>query len=87
MQWDVVIGLETHVQLSTKSKIFSGAPRHFGDEANTNACFIDLALPGSLPVLNRNAVDKAIRFGLAIDAKVANHSVFDRKNYFLTLNI
>ena len=82
MQWEVVIGLETHVQLSTKSKIFSGAPRHFGDDANTNACFIDLALPGSLPVLNRNAVDKAIRFGLAIDAKVANHSVFDRKNYF-----
>ncbi len=82
MQWEVVIGLETHVQLSTKSKIFSGAPRHFGDEANTNACFIDLALPGSLPVLNRNAVEKAIRFGLAIDAKVANHSVFDRKNYF-----
>lgn len=82
MQWEVVIGLETHVQLSTHSKIFSGAPRQFGDTPNTNACFIDMALPGSLPVLNRGAVERAIRFGLAIDAKVANHSVFDRKNYF-----
>ena len=82
MQWEVVIGLETHVQLSTKSKIFSGAARHFGDDANVNACSVDLALPGCLPVLNRNAVDKAIRFGLAIEAEVAKHSVFDRKNYF-----
>ncbi len=82
MQWEVVIGLETHVQLSTKSKIFSGAARHFGDEANVNACAVDLALPGCLPVLNMGAVDKAIRFGLAIDAEVAKHSVFDRKNYF-----
>ena len=82
MQWEVVIGLETHVQLSTRSKIFSGAARHFGDEPNVNACYVDLALPGSLPVLNHSAVEKAIRFGLAIDATVANHSVFDRKNYF-----
>ena len=82
MQWEVVIGLETHVQLSTNSKIFSGAARHFGDEANVNACYVDLALPGSLPVLNYSAVEKAIQFGLAIDATVANHSVFDRKNYF-----
>ena len=82
MQWEVVIGLETHVQLSTNSKIFSGAPRHFGDEPNVNACVVDLALPGTLPVLNRGAVEKAIRFGLAIKAKVANRSVFDRKNYF-----
>lgn len=82
MKWEVVIGLETHVQLSTHSKIFSGAPVHFGDEPNRNACYIDLALPGALPVLNRGAVERAIRFGLAIDAKVANHSVFDRKNYF-----
>ena len=82
MQWEVVIGLETHVQLSTRSKIFSGSARHFGDEANVNACYVDLALPGSLPVLNHAAVEKAIRFGLAIDATVANHSVFDRKNYF-----
>ncbi len=82
MQWEVVIGLETHVQLSTQSKIFSGAARHFGDEANVNACVVDLALPGSLPVLNKGAVEKAIKFGLAIDAEVAKHSVFDRKNYF-----
>ena len=82
MQWEVVIGLETHVQLSTNSKIFSGAARHFGDEPNVNACVVDLALPGTLPVLNRGAVEKAIRFGLAIKAKVANRSVFDRKNYF-----
>ena len=82
MQWEVVIGLETHVQLSTKSKIFSGAPRRFGDEAKVNACPVDLALPGCLPVLNYGAVDKAIQFGLAIDAEVARHSVFDRKNYF-----
>lgn len=82
MQWEVVIGLETHVQLSTNSKIFSGAPRHFGDEPNANACVIDLALPGSLPVLNYGAVERAICFGLAVNAKVASHSVFDRKNYF-----
>lgn len=82
MQWEVVIGIETHVQLSTQSKIFSGAARHFGDDPNTNACVVDLALPGSLPVLNRGVVDRAIKFGLAIDAEVAKHSVFDRKNYF-----
>ena len=82
MKWEVVIGLETHVQLSTNSKICSGAARHFGDEPNVNACVVDLALPGTLPVLNRGAVEKAIRFGLAIKAKVANRSVFDRKNYF-----
>ena len=82
MEWEVVIGLETHVQLSTKSKIFSGASAAFGAEPNTHACPIDLALPGCLPVLNREAVEKAIRFGLAINAKVANRSVFDRKHYF-----
>lgn len=82
MQWEVVIGLETHVQLSTQSKIFSGAPCHFGDAPNVHACYVDLALPGALPVLNHGAVERAIRFGLAIGAKVANHSVFDRKNYF-----
>lgn len=82
MKWEVVIGLETHVQLSTHSKIFSGAPCHFGDEPNVNAYYVDLALPGALPVLNRGAVDRAIRFGLAIGARVANRSVFDRKNYF-----
>ena len=87
MQWEVVIGLATHVQLSTRSKIFSGAARHFGDEPNVNACYVDLALPGSLPVLNHSAVEKAIRFGLAIDATVANHSVFDRKYLDYQVNI
>lgn len=82
MQWEVVIGLETHVQLSTQSKIFSGASTAFGAEANTQACYIDLALPGALPVLNRGAVERAIKFGLAIGAEVAHKSVFDRKNYF-----
>lgn len=82
MQWEVVIGLETHVQLSTDSKIFSGASTAFGAEANTQACYIDLALPGALPVLNRGAVERAIKFGLAIGAEVAEKSVFDRKNYF-----
>ena len=82
MKWEVVIGLETHVQLSTDSKIFSGASAAFGAEPNTHACYVDLALPGALPVLNRGAVDRAIRFGLAIGARVANRSVFDRKNYF-----
>lgn len=82
MEWEVVIGLETHVQLSTDSKIFSGASAAFGAEPNTHACCIDLALPGALPVLNKNAVEKAMRFGLAIGAEVAEKSVFDRKNYF-----
>ncbi len=82
MQWEVVIGLETHVQLSTVSKIFSGASTHFGAEPNTQACPVDLALPGVLPVMNRGAVEKAIQFGLAIGAHVAPVSVFARKNYF-----
>ena len=80
--WQVVIGIETHAQLSTRSKIFSGASTAFGAEPNTQACAIDLALPGVLPVLNRAAVDCAIRFGLAIGAEVAPKSVFARKNYF-----
>lgn len=82
MEWEIVIGLETHVQLSTDSKIFSGASAAFGAEPNTHACYIDLALPGALPVLNKSAVEKAMRFGLAIGAEVAEKSVFDRKNYF-----
>jgi aspartyl-tRNA(Asn)/glutamyl-tRNA(Gln) amidotransferase subunit B len=81
-QWEVVIGIETHAQLSTVSKIFSGASTAFGAEPNTQACAVDLALPGVLPVLNRKAVDCAIRFGLAIGAEVAQKSVFARKNYF-----
>ena len=82
MQWEVVIGLETHVQLSTVSKIFSGASTSFGAEPNTQACPVDLALPGVLPVMNRGAVERAIQFGLSIGAEVANLSVFARKNYF-----
>ncbi|WP_442929441.1 Asp-tRNA(Asn)/Glu-tRNA(Gln) amidotransferase subunit GatB [Mycetohabitans sp. B2] len=82
MQWEVVIGLETHVQLSTQSKIFSGAATRFGAEPNTQACALDLALPGTLPVVNRGAVERAIRFGLAIGAAIAPRSVFARKNYF-----
>ena len=81
-QWEVVIGIETHAQLATVSKIFPGASTAFGAEANTQACAVDLALPGVLPVLNRKAVDCAIRFGLAIGAEVAAKSVFARKNYF-----
>ena len=80
--YEVVIGLETHAQLSTHSKIFSGASTAFGAEPNTQACQVDLALPGTLPVLNRGAVERAIRFGLAVGAKVAHHSIFARKNYF-----
>ncbi len=81
-QWEVVIGIETHAQLATVSKIFSGAATAFGGAPNTQACAVDLALPGVLPVLNRKAVDCAIRFGLAIGAEVAQKSVFARKNYF-----
>ena len=82
MQWEPVIGLEIHAQLATRTKIFSGASTRFGAEPNTQACAIDLGLPGVLPVLNREAVRMAIKFGLAIGANVAGRSVFARKNYF-----
>ncbi|MEN8176570.1 MAG: Asp-tRNA(Asn)/Glu-tRNA(Gln) amidotransferase subunit GatB, partial [Pseudomonadota bacterium] len=82
MAWETVIGLEIHTQLSTRSKIFSGADTTFGARPNTQACIIDLALPGVLPVLNREAVRKAVKFGRAIHAEVAQRSVFARKNYF-----
>ena len=82
MQWEVVIGLETHTQLQTQSKIFSGASTRFGAKPNTQACAVDLALPGVLPVLNRQAVEHAIRFGLAVGAKISPASIFARKNYF-----
>ena len=82
MKWEIVIGLETHTQLLTKSKIFSGASTEFGAKPNTQACAVDLALPGVLPVLNRQAVEHAIRFGLAIGATIAPKSIFARKNYF-----
>ncbi|ALV09154.1 Asp-tRNA(Asn)/Glu-tRNA(Gln) amidotransferase subunit GatB [Roseateles depolymerans] len=80
--YEVVIGLENHVQLSTASKIFSGSSTAFGAAPNTQASAVDLALPGTLPVLNRGAVERAIRFGLAVGAKVAPLSIFARKNYF-----
>jgi aspartyl-tRNA(Asn)/glutamyl-tRNA(Gln) amidotransferase subunit B len=82
MQWETVIGLEIHAQLATKSKIFSGAATAYGAEPNTQACAVDLGLPGVLPVLNREAVRMAVKFGLAIGAKVSPYSVFARKNYF-----
>lgn len=82
MQWEVVIGLENHVQLTTNSKIFSGSSIRFGAEPNTQASPVDLALPGVLPVMNKGAVERAIRFGLAVGAKIAPQSVFARKNYF-----
>jgi len=81
-QWEVVIGLETHAQLRTQSKIFSGASTAFGAEPNRQACAVDIALPGVLPVLNRAAVVCAIKFGLAIGAQIAPRSIFARKNYF-----
>ena len=82
MKWEVVIGLETHAQLSTQSKIFSGAATAFGASPNSQASAVDIALPGVLPVLNRGAVERAIRFGLAVNAKINRRSVFARKNYF-----
>jgi aspartyl-tRNA(Asn)/glutamyl-tRNA(Gln) amidotransferase subunit B len=80
--WEVVIGFETHTQLSTQSKIFSRASTAFGAEPNTQACPVDLALPGSLPVMNKGAVERAIEFGLAVNGHIAPRSIFARKNYF-----
>src|SRR5947207_3384959 len=82
MKWEVVIGLETHAQLSTASKIFSGASTRFGAPPNTQASAVDLALPGVLPVPNEGAVERAIRFGLAVGGNINRRSVFARKNYF-----
>lgn len=82
MQWEVVIGLETHVQLQTNTKQFSGASTAFGADPNTQACEVSVALPGVLPVLNKKSVECAIKFGLAVDAEIAPRSVFARKNYF-----
>ena len=80
--YEVVIGFETHAQLSTQSKIFSRAPTTFGAEPNTQACAVDLALPGTLPVMNKGAVERAIELGLAVGAHIAEQSIFARKNYF-----
>lgn len=82
MEWETVIGLEVHAQLMTDSKIFSGASTKFGAEPNSQACAIDLGMPGVLPVLNKEAVKMAIRFGLGANAEIAHKSVFARKNYF-----
>src|SRR3989339_1833480 len=82
MGFEVVIGFETHAQLSTQSKIFSRAPTAFGAEPNTQACAVDLALPGTLPVMNKGAVERAIEFGLAVGSHIAERSIFARKNYF-----
>ena len=82
MQWETVIGLEIHCQLATNSKIFSGASTQYGAEANTQACAVDLGLPGVLPVLNGEAVRMAIQFGLAVNAEIGTTSIFARKNYF-----
>jgi aspartyl-tRNA(Asn)/glutamyl-tRNA(Gln) amidotransferase subunit B len=82
MNWETVIGLEIHVQLATKTKIFSAASTAFGAAPNTQACEIDLAMPGTLPVVNKQAIDYAVMFGLAIDAEIGKTSIFERKNYF-----
>ena len=82
MTWETVIGLEIHTQLKTKSKIFSGASTEFGAKANTQACAVDLGFPGVLPVLNKEAVRMALRFGLAVNATINKYSIFARKNYF-----
>ena len=82
MEWETVIGLEIHAQLATKSKIFSAASTAYGAEPNTQACAVDLGLPGVLPVLNKEVVRMAVKFGMAIDAEIAPYSVFARKNYF-----
>ncbi|MCW8918777.1 MAG: Asp-tRNA(Asn)/Glu-tRNA(Gln) amidotransferase subunit GatB [Gammaproteobacteria bacterium] len=82
MEWEVVIGCEIHTQLATKSKIFSGAATAYGAAPNTQACAVDLGLPGVLPVLNKEAVRMAVKFGLAVDAEIGKRSVFARKNYF-----
>ena len=82
MRWETVIGLEIHAQLATRSKIFSGASTDFGAQPNTQACLIDLGMPGVLPVLNREAVRMAVKFGRAIHADIGRRSVFARKNYF-----
>ena len=80
--WEMVIGLEIHAQISSKSKLFSGASASFGSEANRNVSLVDAAMPGMLPVINEFCVEQAVKTGLALNAKINNVSVFDRKNYF-----
>ena len=83
MDWDIVIGLETHVQLLTKSKIFSRGGTRFGQTANTEVDFVDLGLPGVLPVVNKKALESAILFGVSVKGKISEETVFSRKNYFI----
>ena len=85
MTWETVIGLEIHVQLNTQSKIFSGASTAFGAEPNAHASVVECALPGVLPVMNREVVEKAIKLGLALDAKINQKNVFDRKTIFILI--
>ncbi len=85
MAWETVIGLEIHAQLATKSKIFSGASTSYGAEPNTQACAVDLGLPGVLPVLNQQAVRMAVKFGLAIDAEIAPRSILYAKIIFIRI--
>src|SRR5437667_12390017 len=80
--WEIVVGLETHAQLATRSKMFSGAATAFGAPPNTQASAVDIALPGTLPVANAKAVEHAIRFGLAVKGQIKRRSIFARKNYF-----
>ena len=80
--WEMVIGLEIHAQISSKSKLFSGASASFGAEANSNVSLVDAAMPGMLPVINEFCVEQAVKTGLALNAKINNVSIFDRKNYF-----
>ena len=82
IDWEPVIGLEIHVQLSTESKIFSNAPTKFGIEQNSQASIIDLGLPGVLPVLNEKVIEMAVKFGCSINAEISNTAIFARKNYF-----
>jgi aspartyl-tRNA(Asn)/glutamyl-tRNA(Gln) amidotransferase subunit B len=82
MTWEIVVGIETHTQLLTRSKMFSGAPNAFGAEPNRHACAVDIALPGTLPVANRAAIEHAVRFGLAVKGNISPRSIFARKNYF-----
>ena len=80
--WEMVIGLEVHAQISSKSKLFSGASASFGAEANSNVSLVDAAMPGMLPVINEFCIEQAVKTGLALNAKINNVSVFDRKDYF-----
>src|SRR5687767_10319394 len=80
--WEMVIGLEVHAQVTTQSKLFSGASTRFGNEPNSNVAFVDAAMPGMLPVINEKVIEQAVRTGLAIGAQINLKSVFDRKNYF-----